>query len=155
MQFFWIGLAFNFRKHRNFCNSCRYLCISKQQFKPDKKNVFESQNTFETQTNSEGPITFQVTPKYDPTSQILKFEITLTAHSGDLNQDLAKNVVLVDDKDNQSSPISWEGDPLGGHHRTGVLKFKSPAKNLKSITLKINPGENIKEVNFTWQMERT
>ena len=85
----------------------------------------------------------------------MDFEITLTAHSGDLNQDPTKDVVLVDDKGNQFSPISWEGDPPGGHHRTGILKFKSPAKNLKSITLKINPGENIKEVNFTWQLERT
>lgn len=110
----------------------------------------QEQNTLSKQTNSEGSVTITVTPKNlsQPT-----FEIVLDTHKGNLNQDLTKNTILIDDQGNRQKPVGWEGDPLGGHHRKGILLFNSFQEKSKLVTLKIQNVGQVQERSFTWAIK--
>jgi len=101
------------------------------------------------QTNSEGSVTITVTPKN--ISQ-LTFEIVLDTHSGSLDEDLTQNAVLIDSWGNIQKPISWTGDPPGGHHRKGELLFQPFSQKTKSLTLKISNTGEIPERKFIWNV---
>ena len=105
------------------------------------------QSSIPSQTNSEGSVTITVTPKnlYQPT-----FEIVLDTHTDNLNKDLTKNTILIDDQGNMQKPVGWEGDPLGGHHRKGILLFNSFQEKSKLVTLKIQNVGQVQERSFTW-----
>ena len=125
--------------------------------KPDnsKNNSIskKEQPVLSSQTDAEGLVEVTVTPKdLSPSSPSWDFEIILTIHSGFLNQDLAKSSVLIDDKGNQFFPTAWEGDPPGGHHRSGVLRFKPIAVKSQFIELEINVGGTSKKV-FKWALQ--
>lgn len=113
-----------------------------------------NQNVLQTQTNSEGSVTIKVTPKdLSRSLTTWDFEIVLDTHSGNLDQDLTKSALLIDDKGNQHTPISWEGDPLSGHHRQGILKFNPITPKPNSIELKINNLGNVDERIFKWELD--
>src|SRR3989344_6906780 len=105
------------------------------------------QSSIPSQTNSEGSVTITVTPKNlsQPT-----FEIVLDTHTDNLNKDLTKNTILIDDQGNMQKPVGWEGDPLGGHHRKGILLFNSFQEKSKLVTLKIQNVGQVQERSFTW-----
>lgn len=107
-------------------------------------------NVLSSQANSEGSVTITVTPKNvsKPT-----FEIVLDTHTGNLDQDLIKNTILIDDQGNIQKPVGWEGDPFGGHHRKGILLFNSFQKKSKLVTLKIQNVGQVQERSFTWIMK--
>lgn len=80
-----------------------------------------------------------------------EFDIVMDTHSVELDQDMTKIAVLVDDSGKEYKPIAWEG-PTGGHHREGVLKFNQITPIPKSIELKIsNIGDVVR--NFTWELK--
>ena len=107
----------------------------------------------ETKTNSEGPVEVGVTPRrIVPTDAEWSFEISLNTHSYELNDDFLAASELRDEQGNAYKPIAWDGDPPGGHHREGVLKFKAIAPQPSSITLGIQDVGGIKERKFTWQL---
>lgn len=111
------------------------------------------QEILSSQTNSQGSVTVQVTPKeLSQSSSSWDFEIVLDTHSGNLDQDLTKISFLVDDEGNQFEPSSWEGDPAQGHHRTGVLKFKPFSPKPKLIELKIGKIGDVDEKSFKWEL---
>src|SRR3989344_6371334 len=119
-----------------------------------KINISSSQNVLSTQTSSEGLVTVKVTPKdLLPSFLSWDFEIILDTHSGNLDQDLTKTSVLIDDKGNQFAPVAWEGDPPQGHHRQGTLKFKLLSPKPKSIELKIGKIGDVNERSFNWDLE--
>jgi len=72
--------------------------------------------------NEEGNVTVLVDSLNEANTN---FRVTLGTHSVELNYDLVKLSSLFDIDGNEYIPISWGGDPAGGHHRTGVLKFDS------------------------------
>ena len=75
----------------------------------------------------------------------------MDTHSVELDQDMLRIAVLVDDKDKEYKPLRWEGAEPGGHHREGVLIFNQIVPSPKSIKLKISSiGEA--ERNFIWQL---
>jgi len=112
-----------------------------------------NQYILNTQINSEGLVTIEVTPKnLSESAETWDFEIVLDTHSGNLEQDLTETSILIDDKGNKFNPISWEGDPPQGHHRSGVLKFKPISQRLKLIELKINQVGDIGERSFRWEL---
>lgn len=76
------------------------------------------------------------------------FELTITTHSKDLSEDLARvSKLIVDEK--EILPIKWEGSPPGGHHRKGTLFFEGNFSNAKPIKLIIESiGGEKKE--FEW-----
>ena len=96
------------------------------------------------QINEEGGVSAEVAPTGFELSNP-QFKITFTAHQGDLNFDLTKNAVLIDDKNNQYKPISWTGGS-GGHHLAGQLIFPAIAKNIK-ITID-NDAKSYEVNNF-------
>lgn len=117
-------------------------------------NLPSEQSTLKTQTTTIGNVTYKVTPKsLSKSSSSWDFEIVLDTHTGSLDQDLASQVRLSADKAVENQVGKWEGDPLGGHHREGVLKFQPLGSDVASVTLKINPDENMKETNFTWEVK--
>ena len=106
----------------------------------------------EPQTNNDGPVTITVIPRKFTNAENWEFEMNLETHSVELNEDLIKAAILTADNKGYE-PIAWDGDPPGGHHRSGILKFKSISPQPKSIALKILQVGGIEERNFTWQFK--
>jgi len=83
---------------------------------------------------------------------VWEFQIAFNTHSQDLRDDLAKSASLVAGGA-VSVPLEWRGDPPGGHHRKGVLRFKAPAGRPAVIELRLaRPGEAEPRV-FRWRLE--
>ena len=92
----------------------------------------------ETQTLTDGAVTYVVTPKNLVTTAITwDFDISLDTHAGSLDQDLVDIARLVDDKGDEYKATTWEGSPAGGHHREGILKFLPVSPRPAFIELKI------------------
>jgi len=103
-----------------------------------KLEAIEGKSTqFETQTNEQDAITVSVTPlSIFNDSGNWSFEIELTTHSAELTMELMHDAVAIDENGQEFNPISWEGDPPGGHHRSGVLIFKAMDADYLRLTLK-------------------
>lgn len=102
------------------------------------------------QTNSEGSASITVVPRNLADTSGWEFQVTLDTHSVELREDLAQVSVLTDRSGKEYRPISWEGDPPGGHHREGTLRFNPPSPLPSSITLKIQNVGSIPERIFSW-----
>lgn len=102
----------------------------------------------EAQTNAEGSVTVAVTPTIRP--DVVAFEMTLDTHTGDLDYDLTKVVTLEDDNGNEYAPTGWEGDPPGGHHRKGILKFAVATSLVSGFELRMMDVGGVKERSFRW-----
>jgi len=72
-------------------------------------------------------------------------------HSDELDQDLTKVVTLENNDGNLYKPSSWEGSPLGGHHREGTLLFNPISPQPGSISLKIKEIGGVAERSFLWE----
>jgi uncharacterized protein YxeA len=104
---------------------------------------------WETKTDDQVNVTVVVTPTdLSPQSIEWKFDIGMNTHSVELDQDMMKSVVLIDDQGKEYRPLKWEG-PVGGHHREGVLTFNRIMPTPKSIELKVSGiGDVVR--SFTW-----
>jgi hypothetical protein len=67
-----------------------------------------------------------------------EFEVTMDTHTKPLSDDLTKTTVLLDDRQQRYTPTAWQGDPPGGHHRKGVLRFPAPAGETKSFSIQMD-----------------
>ena len=81
-----------------------------------------------------------------------EFEVTLETHTQSLNDDLAKSAVLIADG-MQYAPLGWEGAPPGGHHRKGLLRFKTITPQPQSVELQIHLGGETAPRSFKWLMK--
>src|SRR3989338_11036891 len=90
------------------------------------------QTSFQTLTNNQKDIEFQVTPL-----SANEFQIVINTHYVDLDFDLTKISTLYDDLENSYKTLRWEGSEPGGHHREGILKFPPVNTDAKSIKLVI------------------
>ena len=98
-----------------------------------------------------GGVTVRVTPSV-LSGRTWEFEIVFDTHSQELRDDVAKSATLVAGGV-ASTPLEWRGDPQGGHHRKGVLRFKAPAARPAAIELRLaRPGEAEPRV-FRWKLE--
>ncbi len=108
---------------------------------------------WETKTDDQASVTVVVTPlDLSPQSTEWKFDIGMNTHSVELDQDMTKIVVLVDDQGKEYAPINWEG-PTGGHHREGVLSFAQINPAPKSVEIKIKDIGGIAERSFVWNLK--
>ena len=106
---------------------------------------------WETKTDEQANVTIVVKPlDLTPQATESKFNVDMSTHSVELDQDMTKIVVLIDDQGKEYKPISWEG-PVGGHHREGVLTFSRITPAPKSVSLKII-GIGGVDRNFSWQL---
>jgi hypothetical protein len=105
------------------------------------------------QTSSELGVSVAATPRdLSPTAKEWEFEIVLQTHSQDLSDDLKAVSTLVADGRATQAPTAWEGDPPGGHHRKGVLRFEPVTPRPETIELRIpRPGESSPR-SFRWQL---
>lgn len=120
---------------------------------PSENVQQDGQSQLSSQINSEGEVEVEVTPvEISESSDLWQFKIVLTTHSVELDQDLTKVTLLFDDKGNIYQPVSWEGTPPGGHHREGVLSFRSIKPQTRSLRLVIQNVGETKEREFTWNL---
>lgn len=107
------------------------------------------------QVDREGQVTVKVTPlALSPTADAWRFSVQFDTHVTPLNQDLLKTAVLSGDKGEGEAPLSWQGEPPGGHHRTGVLVFKPITPVPASVTLTLQQVGSVPERSFTWKLPK-
>jgi len=82
----------------------------------------------------------------------MKFDVSMNTHQGSLDLDLTKISFLEDDKGNMYQPLSWEGSPPGGHHRSGTLGFPRLREKTKFIKLIIKSVYDVPERVFKWEL---
>jgi hypothetical protein len=106
------------------------------------------------QSSDDAGVRVVVTPKaLEPGLRIWLFEVVMDTHTKPLDGDLAQATVLVDEAGRRYLPVTWQGDPSGGHHRKGILQFLAPADMPKVIELQIDGigGAGIR--TFRWQLK--
>lgn len=117
----------------------------------DRGNRHEAASSvsYETQKDEQGSVTVEVKPlELSPSAAQWEFEVTLDTHSVELDDDMAASTFLIDDKGKEYAALAWEGDPPGGHHRKGILKFQSFSQ-IDVVQLKIR-GIGGTERIFEW-----
>ena len=103
------------------------------------------------QSSSAAGVTVKVTPR-DLSAAVWEFELAFDTHSQPLNDEPAKTAALVADG-KLLAPTGWQGDPPGGHHRKGVLRFTPMSPRPAALELRLQrPGESAPRV-FRWQLK--
>lgn len=81
------------------------------------------------------------------------FKVALNTHTSELSDDLMRTVTLVDASGKPQQPMGWEGSAAGGHHRSGVLRFKPLATRPDALELRMaRPGETTPRT-FRWKLK--
>ncbi|KKR68317.1 MAG: hypothetical protein UU10_C0027G0010 [Parcubacteria group bacterium GW2011_GWF1_40_6] len=112
-----------------------------------------TKQNWETKIEEQASVTVVVTPiDLSLNSKEWKFDILMDTHLVELDQDMTKISLLVDDQGKEYKPIRWEGAEAGGHHREGVLIFNEITPTSKSVELKIsNIGDVVR--SFVWELK--
>lgn len=103
-----------------------------------------------TQSSSAAGVTVKATPRA-LAGGAWEFETVFDTHSQELNDDLVKTASLRADG-KSLAPTDWQGDPPGGHHRKGVLKF-NPVGSPQTLELTIVRAGEPKPRLFRWQLK--
>jgi hypothetical protein len=61
--------------------------------------------------------------------------------------------VLLDNTGARYAPVAWEGAASGGHHRQGVLQFKSVSPLPDAVELQITRTGESAPRSFRWQLK--
>jgi hypothetical protein len=110
--------------------------------------------SLKTQESADRGVTVIVTPlNVSAGGAAWEFKVTLDSHSQSLDDDLVKSAVLVGETGTRSAATKWDGSPAGGHHREGVLRFKSVTPQPKSIELQILRSTEPEPRSFRWQLD--
>jgi len=114
-------------------------------------NIVYAASPLPVQSVSASSVTVRATPRPQP-GGAWAFEIVFDTHSQDLKDDLMKSASLIAGG-RTYAPASWQGDPPGGHHRKGTLKFGAIDPQPPEIELRIaRPGEP-KPRSFLWMLK--
>ncbi len=100
-----------------------------------------------------GGVRIVVTPKAVAAKSPWEFDVVMDTHTEPLNDDLTKTTVLVVDGGQKYTPLAWQGDKPGGHHRKGVLRFPPPSEQVKSFELQIQGSGADAQRIFKWNMK--
>ncbi len=106
--------------------------------------------SLETKTNEEGGMTVAVTPKQVADGS-WEFLVAIDNHVQDVMQDMVAVSVLTDQNGVAIRPSAWVGDPPGGHHRQGTLRFATVSAGAKNFTLTLRELGGVSERFFTWE----
>lgn len=105
------------------------------------------------QISREGNATVTVTPRSVAAgARSWDFEVVLENHTQALDQDLTKVAALIDAQGQAHPPLAWEGDPPGGHHRRGLLRFRPLAGDPAAVALRLQGIGGVDRV-FRWQLK--
>ena len=101
------------------------------------------------QSSSAAGVTVKATPR-TLTGPVWEFELVFDTHTQDLNDDPVKSASLHAAGGASAAPLAWQGDPPGGHHRKGVLRFKAVTPAPAALELRLQrAGESSPRV-FRW-----
>ncbi|HQU09096.1 MAG TPA: hypothetical protein PLV25_03935, partial [Opitutales bacterium] len=112
-----------------------YQNRSTEQKSPAPETVQQtgSAQKWETKIDDQANVNVVITPlDLSPQSAEWTFDVGMNTHSVELDQDMTKVAVLVDDQGKEYKPLAWAG-PTGGHHREGTLTFARITPTPKSI----------------------
>ena len=103
------------------------------------------------QSSSAAGVTVKATPR-DFSAAVWEFDLVFDTHTQALNDEPAKAATLVAGA-TVAKPIEWQGDPPGGHHRKGVLRFNAISPLPAALELRLQrQGESAPRV-FRWQLK--
>ncbi len=106
------------------------------------------------QTSRDRGVTVRVKPiDTSASAKLWAFEVVLETHSQELSDDLARAATLSGAGGAQQAPTSWEGDPPGGHHRKGVLRFVPIVPAPDAVELRIQRSGETAPRSFRWQLK--
>ncbi len=104
------------------------------------------------QTNKEGSAVVKVTPiGLSRTAEVWTFAVTFETHIRPVTGDPSQFALLVDAGGKTHTPLDWQGDPPGSHHRNGVLRFRAPNQRDGSIELRLRNVGDVAERVFRWE----
>ncbi len=95
-----------------------------------------------------GGVRVEVVPQPLAADQPLVLEVYFNTHSVDLDFDVEAIATLEDGAGNSYKPVSWEGSPPGGHHRSGRLSFP-PVAAFRYLKLTLEGVGGVDRV-FEW-----
>jgi hypothetical protein len=104
-------------------------------------------------TKDAGGVRVVIRPKPVVAGSGWEFDVTMDTHTRPLDSDLTKTAVIVDDSGRHYIPLDWQGDPPGGHHRKGVLRFPTPSEPIKSFELQIQGLGGESKRSFQWTIK--
>ncbi|OGK23459.1 hypothetical protein A3A46_03385 [Candidatus Roizmanbacteria bacterium RIFCSPLOWO2_01_FULL_37_13] len=122
------------------------------QTKSSDVTVQPQQNKLAYQENKGGNVTVTVKPKILKVGEKPIFDIEFNTHSVDLTFDIPQVIILADDKGNVFDKSVWNGNPPGGHHRSGVLTFNNPLTETKYVELVMTNIAQVPERGFKWEL---
>lgn len=97
-------------------------------------------------------IEVSVTPgPLTPDAEVWEFEVAFNTHSGTLDGDPAASSVLVDAQGNRHAALGWDGAPPGGHHRSGVLRFRPLGPSADVVELRVGGVGGLEALTFRWE----
>ena len=110
--------------------------------------------TLAAQSSEDAGVLVVVTPAaLGPGETVWEFEIAMDTHSQALDTDISQAAVLVDEAGRRYAPLAWEGDPPGGHHRSGILRFAAPADMPGAVELRIEGVGGAGTRTFRWELK--
>ncbi|MBI5230507.1 MAG: hypothetical protein HY981_04395 [Candidatus Magasanikbacteria bacterium] len=108
---------------------------------------------FESRVDEQRGVNIEVTPAKIELNVPLQFDINLSTHTVDLDDDLVKQSILLDDQSNEYKPVSWTGSGPGGHHRSGTLFFAPFNTIPRYFELRIRDIGEAPERVFKWNVK--
>lgn len=114
----------------------------------DNGQVQTSGSGLETETREVGGVTINVTPQNPEGSESWTFNVVFDTHTVELGQEPVQISTLTADG-KEYAPTAWEGDPPGGHHIEGTLKFPAISPRPKNIELTIREVGGA-DSSFSW-----
>ena len=116
----------------------------------NNSETLDTAQKWESKTDDQANVTVTVTPfDLSLTSNEWKFDVVLDTHSLELDQDMTEVAVLVGDDGKEYKPLRWEGAPVGGHHREGILFFTTIAPYPQHLKLNIKDVGGVQRL-FSW-----
>ena len=109
---------------------------------------------YKSKINRKNSVSVDVKPVQLAPGRSMKFEVRMSTHSVELDQDIVAVSTLKDTNGREYRPVGWSGSPPGGHHRQGVLEFPALKGGPQAVTLVIRDIANVPERIFAWDVER-
>lgn len=118
----------------------------------NNSDVSDTSQKWESNIDKQASVTVTATPSdLGIKSRELKFDIVMSTHSVELDQDMTKVATLIDDSGKEYNPVRWEGTPAGGHHREGVLVFAQITPYPQHLKLNIKDIGSVQRL-FSWTL---
>lgn len=103
------------------------------------------------QTSEQGGVTVKATPG-SLSGADWQFDVVFDTHVQELKDDLPRSAVLIAADGSPVAPLGWSGDPPGGHHRKGVLRFRALDPIPAVLELRISRSAEPAPRAFKWKL---